>query len=228
MFTRIHSRIIGASHVAGLVVLPASRGHALHGTPCTLAVSPNFRVCIPRAGYAVALSRPVWFLFSRASVLPSCSPSRLCICPSICTNLCLYFANHWAESDLDLPRIVPEPFSGWASKTACIRTWPAAPALPLQACEFSPAQLSAAHLWTDSLLSLVSVAGRAVSTTKPSLAKAQAGTNSDSKSDDPNRHVLAALVCNEAGVLARVVTLFSGRGFNIDSLCVTNPTTRCL
>src|SRR5262245_8941704 len=34
------------------------------------------------------------------------------------------------------------------------------------------------------------------------------------------RHILSVLVENEFGVLARVAGLFSGRGFNIESLCV--------
>jgi acetolactate synthase-1/3 small subunit len=34
------------------------------------------------------------------------------------------------------------------------------------------------------------------------------------------RHIISALVQNKSGVLARVVGLFSGRGFNIDSLAV--------
>ncbi len=37
----------------------------------------------------------------------------------------------------------------------------------------------------------------------------------------PERHTLSVLVDNEPGILARIVSLFAARGFNIDSLTVS-------
>jgi acetolactate synthase I/III small subunit len=36
----------------------------------------------------------------------------------------------------------------------------------------------------------------------------------------PEKHILSLMVENQPGVLSRIVGLFSGRGFNIESLCV--------
>lgn len=41
---------------------------------------------------------------------------------------------------------------------------------------------------------------------------------------ETRKHILSMLVDNEPGVLSRIAGLFSGRGFNIESLCVAETT----
>ena len=50
--------------------------------------------------------------------------------------------------------------------------------------------------------------------------------DSPTESGTVKRHLITILVDNEPGVLARVVGMFSGRGYNIDSLNVAEVVTK--
>ena len=52
------------------------------------------------------------------------------------------------------------------------------------------------------------------------MPKSKSAYSTPGKIGKLERHILVVWVDNEAGVLARVVGLFSGRGYNIESLAV--------
>ncbi len=52
------------------------------------------------------------------------------------------------------------------------------------------------------------------------MAKSKSAYSVPGKIGKIERHIIVVWVDNEAGVLARVVGLFSGRGYNIESLAV--------
>jgi acetolactate synthase-1/3 small subunit len=52
------------------------------------------------------------------------------------------------------------------------------------------------------------------------MTKSQSAYSESSSNESIERHIMVVWVDNEAGVLARVAGLFSGRGYNIESLAV--------
>ena len=52
------------------------------------------------------------------------------------------------------------------------------------------------------------------------MAKSKSAYSVAGKKEKLDTHIIVVWVDNEAGVLARVVGLFSGRGYNIESLAV--------
>ena len=52
------------------------------------------------------------------------------------------------------------------------------------------------------------------------MAKSKSAYSVSTKKEKSDTHIFVLWVANEAGVLARVVGLFSGRGYNIESLAV--------
>ena len=52
------------------------------------------------------------------------------------------------------------------------------------------------------------------------MAKSKSAYSVATKKEKLDTHIIVVWVDNEAGVLARVVGLFSGRGYNIESLAV--------
>ena len=56
------------------------------------------------------------------------------------------------------------------------------------------------------------------------MANPKSAYSIPTKKGKPDTHIIVVWVDNEAGVLARVVGLFSGRGYNIESLAAVSYT----